>query len=177
MSLVTSHWPNGSHRLGHPTGAHHWGMFGHFSRVHGWLCTAPDPLEGTVLGSQLLTHRWPWYAMVIIWVSPKNFLKSIEIRWTQGVCALHRLTGTGLPGPLADSVGGTSPGLCTAWWPAPAQFSLAHHITKYQWIHEMLEPQLPSEKPGNWGWNLKYQGNWPPGRLRKLIVPSNLGLV
>ena len=104
MSLVTSHWPNGSHRLGHPTGAHHWGMFGHFSRVHGWLCTAPDPLEGTVLGSQLLTHRWPWYAMVIIWVSPKNFLKSIEIRWTQGVCALHRLTGTGLPGPLADSV-------------------------------------------------------------------------
>jgi hypothetical protein len=130
MSLVTSHWPNGSHRLGHPTGAHHWGMFGHFSRVHGWLCTAPDPLEGTVLGSQLLTHRWPWSSSGFFQKTSSNPLKFGEPKVSARFTA--SLTGTGLPGPLADSVGGTSPGLCAAWWPAPAQFSLAHHITKYQ---------------------------------------------
>ena len=159
MSLVTS--PTVHTGWATPTGARHRGVFGHFSRVHGWLCTAPDPLEGRVLGPQLLTHRWPWSLPFggVERSSAGDF--SQKLRGSQGVCALHPqpTAGTGLPGPLADSVGGTSPGLCAAWWPAPAWYSF--HATfgapHRQILMNSLDVVTPATQWEAWKLGLKLQ--------------------
>ena len=53
---VTSHWPTVHTDWATPTGAHHWGMFGHFSRVH----AARPQIRWKVLSWDHSDPQRPW---------------------------------------------------------------------------------------------------------------------